>query len=133
MRGRLACFQRLAARSTSSLVARASAATCTQGNCAAHRIHSLEIAFGGNREAGFQNVDAQIHQLCAPSAAFPAVVMLQPGDCSPSRRVVSKDIYAAHSSSGWSFGPATTVNRRPFTILRKREPIMQIYSVAIWY
>ena len=89
MRGRLACasacggafhVERAAARQRRHLRPR---------ELAADRVHGFEIAFGGDREAGLQNVHASSTSLRA-MRSFSGTVMLQPGDCSPSRRVVSK-------------------------------------------
>src|SRR5450759_2265769 len=89
MRGRLACSRLLAARSTSSVQQRASAATCAQGNSrltASTAWKSPSLA-----------MEKPASRMSAPSStsfraifSFSGTVMLQPGDCSPSRRVVSK-------------------------------------------
>ena len=49
----------------------------------------LEVARRGDREAGLDHVDAEPLEL-ARDAQLLGRVMLQPGDCSPSRSVVSK-------------------------------------------
>src|SRR5260370_6095445 len=89
IRGRLACTRLLAARSTSRVQQRASAATCAQENSrltasTASKLPSLAMGKPASR-------------MSAPSStsfraifSFSGTVMLQPGDCSPSRRVVSK-------------------------------------------
>src|SRR5664280_1621113 len=89
MRGRLACTRLLAARSTSSVQQRARAATCAQGNSrltASTAWKSPSLAMGNPAS-----------RMSTPSStsfraifSFSGTVMLQPGDCSPSRRVVSK-------------------------------------------
>src|ERR1017187_4357648 len=89
MRGRLACARLLAARSTSRVQQRASAATCAQGNSrltASTAWKSPSLAMGNPAS-----------RMSTPSStsfraifSFSGTVMLQPGDCSPSRRVVSK-------------------------------------------
>src|SRR5450759_3190492 len=89
MRGRLACSRLLAARSTSSVQQRASAATCAHGNSrltASTAWKSPSLAMG-----------KPASRISTPSStsfraifSFSCTVMLQPGDCSPSRRVVSK-------------------------------------------
>src|SRR5664279_547221 len=89
MRGRLACARLLAARSTSSVQQRASAATWAQGNSrltASTAWKSPSLAMG-----------KPASRMSTPSStsfrailSFSGTVMLQPGDCSPSRRVVSK-------------------------------------------
>src|ERR1022692_2911100 len=89
MRGRLACSRLLAARSTSKVQQRASAATCAQGNSrltASTAWKSPSLAMG-----------KPASRMSTPSStsfraifSFSGTVMLQPGDCSPSRRVVSK-------------------------------------------
>src|ERR1017187_2548347 len=89
MRGRLACSRLLAVRSTSGVQQRASAATCAQGNSrltASTAWKSPSLAMG-----------KPASRMSTPSStsfraifSFSGTVMLQPGDCSPSRRVVSK-------------------------------------------
>src|SRR5664279_158912 len=89
MRGRLACARLLAARSTSSVQQRARAATWAQGNSrltASTAWKSPSLAMGNPAS-----------RMSTPSStsframfSFSGTVMLQPGDCSPSRRVVSK-------------------------------------------
>src|ERR1017187_801533 len=89
MRGRLACSRLLAARSTSRVQQGARAATCAQGNSrltASTAWKSPSLAMG-----------KPASRMSTPSStsframfSFSGTVMLQPGDCSPSRRVVSK-------------------------------------------
>jgi len=62
----------------------------------------VEITVRGDREAGLDDVDAQLDQAWATSS-FSPMFMLQPGDCSPSRSVVSKILIVACFSQGGSF------------------------------
>jgi hypothetical protein len=48
-----------------------------------------EVALGGNGESGLEDVYAEGRDLVA-KRSFSSWCMVQPGDCSPSRRVVSK-------------------------------------------
>jgi hypothetical protein len=48
-----------------------------------------KVARGSNREAGLHDIDAKGFEAWA-MRSFSGIVMLQPGDCSPSRSVVSK-------------------------------------------
>ena len=50
---------------------------------------ALKIAIGGNWKTGLDNVDAHCVQNLGDTQFFPSV-MEAPGDCSPSRKVVSK-------------------------------------------
>ena len=52
-------------------------------------VDGVEVAGGGDGEAGFDDVDAEAASWWA-KRSFSAWCMVQPGDCSPSRRVVSK-------------------------------------------
>ena len=52
-------------------------------------LHRFEVAGGRDREPGLDNVDAQMLQGVA-MRIFSSTVIAAPGDCSPSRRVVSK-------------------------------------------
>src|ERR1035437_1507394 len=106
MRGRLACSRLLAARSTSSVQQRASAATWAHGNSrltASTAWKSPSLAMG-----------KPASRMSTPSStsfraifSFSGTVMLQPGDCSPSRRVVSnmytRSLTRALSRSGVRF------------------------------
>jgi len=48
----------------------------------------LGVALGGDGEAGLEDVDAE--PIWCARRSFSPRCMVQPGDCSPSRRVVSK-------------------------------------------
>src|ERR1700761_8315418 len=89
MRGRFAFFNDAAALSTSPLLERASAATLTHGNSRA----TAPTASKSPSEA----IGKPASRMSTPSStslaailSFSGTVMLHPGDCSPSRRVVSK-------------------------------------------
>ena len=62
MRGRLACF-RLGGALHIERAAAGQRGHLRPGELAADRVDGFEIAFGGDREAGFQDVHAQLHQL----------------------------------------------------------------------
>src|ERR1017187_9416075 len=88
MGGRLACTRDLAARSTSIVQQRPSAATC------AHR-NSLLTAYTASISP-YDTIGNPASTMSTPSStsfrairSFSGTVMLQPGDCSPSRNVVS--------------------------------------------
>ena len=53
-------------------------------------LHGLEIARRGDREAGLDHVDPEAGQLRGQLSSFSCGLSEIPGDCSPSRRVVSK-------------------------------------------
>ena len=53
------------------------------------RAHRLEVVGRGGGEARLDDVDAQPRQ-CRATSSFSAEVIVAPGDCSPSRSVVSK-------------------------------------------
>ena len=57
---------------------------------AGHGAHGFEIAGRGDGKAGFDDVHAQVFELARQSGAFRPRFMEKPGDCSPSRSVVSK-------------------------------------------
>src|SRR5215471_17842595 len=89
MRGRRACASDLAARSTSSVQQRASAATCAQGNS--------RLTASTASKSPWLAIGKPASRMSTPSstsffamASFSGTVMLQPGDCSPSRNAVSK-------------------------------------------
>jgi hypothetical protein len=89
MRERLAFSSALAARSMSIRTARASAATCTQ-------LYSAETALTASKSPS-DAMGNPASRISTPSStsflasrSFSGTVMLQPGDCSPSRSVVSK-------------------------------------------
>src|SRR5271155_5396468 len=89
MRGRLACLREAAARSTSSFMERARAATWVQGNS---RL-TASTAWKSPSEA----MGKPASRISTPSStslaairSFSGTFMLHPGDCSPSRSVVSK-------------------------------------------
>src|SRR4051794_40954119 len=89
MRGRRACASAAAARSTSRVTHRASPATCAHGN-------SLLTAPTASKSPS-DAIGNPASRMSTPSStslrairSFSGTVMLQPGDCSPSRRVVSK-------------------------------------------
>src|SRR5437763_9364979 len=89
MRGRLACARDFAARSTSSVQQRASAATWAHGNSrltasTASKSPSLAIGKPASRMSTPSSTSLRAIR------SFSGTVMLQPGDCSPSRKVVSK-------------------------------------------
>src|ERR1039458_796732 len=89
MRGRLACSRLLAARSTSRVQQRARAATCAQGNSrltASTAWKSPSLAMGKPASRMSTTSSTSFRAIFS----FSGTVMLQPGDCSPSRRVVSK-------------------------------------------
>ena len=56
---------------------------------AGDRLHALPVPLGGGGKARLDDIDAQLRQR-ACHAQLLRRVMLQPGDCSPSRSVVSK-------------------------------------------
>ena len=56
---------------------------------ASHEVHRFPIARRGDRETGFDDVDPELRERLR-TRSFSGCVMLQPGDCSPSRSVVSK-------------------------------------------
>ena len=60
-------------------------------NLPADGLDRAKIAFGRDREAGLDDVDAELFESVS-HLSFSWMVMLQPGDCSPSRKVVSKKI-----------------------------------------
>ena len=68
--------------------------------------HSLEVAGGSDRKACFDHIHAERGKSRATSI-FSAMTMLAPGDCSPSRKVVS-NIRTRLSSGGVAGGPAST-------------------------
>ena len=59
-----------------------------------HRLHGVKIAVRGDGEAGFQTSTPR-RSSCCPRRSFSSTFMLQPGDCSPSRSVVSKMVMRA--------------------------------------
>ena len=59
------------------------------GELAADRIDGFEIAFGGDRETASRMSTPRSTSFAA-IRSFSGMFMLQPGDCSPSRSVVSK-------------------------------------------
>ena len=59
------------------------------GILAADGVHGFKVAIGGDRETGFQDIDAELHQL-AGHAKLLGNRHAASGDCSPSRSVVSK-------------------------------------------
>jgi hypothetical protein len=90
MRPRFACFTASAQRSM-SLQGRARQAAITAflgplGDLA----HRLEVAVGGDRETGFDDIDAHARRAVSATSSFSSKVMVAPGHCSPSRSVVSK-------------------------------------------
>ena len=89
MRGRLAFFSDVAARSTSSVQDRASAATCTHGNS---RLTASTASKSPSEAIGkpASRMSTPRSTSFAAIRSFSGMVMLQPGDCSPSRSVVSK-------------------------------------------
>src|SRR5579885_1889873 len=89
MRGRRAGFNARAASSTSALLARASAATLAHGNSrliAATASASPWEAIGNPASKISTPVSISFDAI----RIFSATVIEQPGDCSPSRKVVSK-------------------------------------------
>src|SRR4051795_11405139 len=54
-----------------------------------NRLHGLEVTIGSNREPRLDHITPRRSSWCA-SRSFSCWFMLQPGDCSPSRSVVSK-------------------------------------------
>src|SRR5581483_3500378 len=89
MRGRFACVSALAARSTSSVQARAKAATFAHGNSrliTSTASKSPSDAIGNPASRISTPSSTSLRARCV----FSRTVMLQPGDCSPSRSVVSK-------------------------------------------
>ena len=53
---------------------------------------AARIALRGNREAGLNNIDTKLFKSMSHLRTFLGRFMLQPGDCSPSRKVVSRKI-----------------------------------------
>jgi len=82
-------LQRLAAREMSRSLARASEHTVTSRMAVGDRLHGLEITVARGGEAGFDDVHAQPLSWRA-MRSFSSRVIEAPGDCSPSRKVVSK-------------------------------------------
>src|SRR4051794_21332066 len=89
MRGRLAFLSDRAAHSMSRVQARASAATC------AHEYSRLTASTASKSPS--EAIGKPASRMSTPRStslramrSFSGTVMLQPGDCSPSRRVVSK-------------------------------------------
>ena len=89
MRPRRAGRMDSAARSTSPVAQRASAATTGSGNGFGNPPDGLRVVLRRNREAGFDDVDAQKFEL-AGQADLLLDAHRESGACSPSRRVVSK-------------------------------------------
>ena len=56
------------------------------------RLHGLEIARRGDGEAGLDHVDAEVLERLGDLQLFGRGSCSHPGDCSPSRSVVSKMI-----------------------------------------
>ena len=89
MRGRFACASDLAARSTSSVQQRARAAMLAHGNS--------RLTASTASKSPSEAIGNPASRMSTPSStslrairSFSGTVMLQPGDCSPSRSVVSK-------------------------------------------
>src|ERR1700733_7298270 len=119
MRGRRAFRRDSAARSTSIRVHLASAATCTHGNS--------WLTASTASKSPWEAIGKPASRMSTPSStSFPAIrsfsgtVMLQPGDCSPSRRVVSK----IHTR-------LFIVGRYSKAIMRRGERIKQIYLIRM--
>src|SRR5262249_32524169 len=53
-------------------------------------LHRGDVAVGGDGKAGLDDVDAQLVEGRGASSSFSSWVMVAPGHCSPSRKVVSK-------------------------------------------
>ena len=52
-------------------------------------LHRFEVAARGDGESGFNHIHIQRPQAAAPGGSSPSVFIEKPGDCSPSRSVVS--------------------------------------------
>ena len=91
MRARAAPFSASAAREMSRSLARASEHTMVSRMALAMALHRVEVAVGRGREAGLDHIDAQALELARDAQLLVAVIEA-PGDCSPSRNVVSKMI-----------------------------------------
>ena len=90
MRGRSASRTASHARSMSAAWARARPAMTGPCDLAGDRLHRLEVAGRGDREAGLDHVDAQARELMGDLELLGRCSARCPGDCSPSRSVVSK-------------------------------------------
>jgi len=107
---------RSASRSAPSTGRRRTAAYGTTRRCggswadtdrAGDRLHGFEVTLAGHRESGLDVVDTHPGQLLAISS-FSATSREIPGDCSPSRRVVSKTTRCpSAAASDRSLPPAT--------------------------
>jgi Ca2+/Na+ antiporter len=86
---RSACFSASPARSMSACAARARPQTTARFTTLAISRDRLEVAVRGDREAGLDDVDAHLVEESA-TCSFSSSVIEAPGDCSPSRSVVSK-------------------------------------------
>ena len=89
MRGLWANFRASAARSMSRSLQRARPQTVAPVDFGGDGADGLEVARRGDREAGLDDVDAECGQ-GAGDLHLLGLFMLAPGDCSPSRKVVSK-------------------------------------------
>ena len=90
MRGRSASRTASQARSMSrGVAARARPAMTGPWTSRGDRLHGLEVARRGDREAGLDDVDAEPRELLGDLELLGEVQQM-PGDCSPSRSVVSK-------------------------------------------
>ena len=90
MRGRSASRTASPAAVTSRSLARARPATITPGDLLGDGADGLEVARRRDREARLEHVDAAGARAAGRSRTFSRVLRWMPGDCSPSRSVVSK-------------------------------------------
>ena len=113
--------QRDSTHSVASRTSRAISAAASRSEC------------GAGREAGLDDVDAEFGQRARHHRSFCCGDMLQPGDCSPSRRVVSKmrmragagratsPGIGAHAGSSSGISIRASVCSRPFAQRRGEE------------
>ena len=92
----------------SAMLARASEQTTLFLTCLAISLTAWKSPSRGDREAGFDDVDAHLLEHLGDAQLLARPFIEQPGDCSPSRRVVSKmmmrssDRSAERSSEMWA-------------------------------
>ena len=79
--------------------------------CARHGLHGLEVAGRGDGEAGLDDVHAEVARAPAPPRASRRGSCCAPGDCSPSRRVVSKMMTRS--------GAGSLTGTLPFSVRRR--------------
>ena len=100
-------------------LARASEQTVESLIARGDRLHRLEVAVARGREAGLDHVDLQPLEL-ARDAQLLVLVIEAPGDCSPSRKVVSKMISLSVMVMALGLPMAQQMQNGPLRVLAGR-------------